>query len=938
MTELTALPVATGSQLRNLRAHVYSSTPPFANFQVGLEDLMAASAVGYYPEATAQVPKGLKLDTNTALVPGSGGTDGIFTATWSGGNFTVNPRATFKVRNGRVDWFVVDGPGLCVNASPVAPTVSLSASTGLTGATIPLTVDALVASGETWWGDHASDADLWQLYRNNAGVAAELTGRTALKNETPFADEAAMIAAAAADVEAAAAANASYVTSCAASATAAQGYQLTAFGYSEAARAAAEAAGPVKFYDTKAAANAALSGLPEGQIVEVSADESQSGERTRYAKTSGAYVYKMTLAPAINPVTGEVTIRPRNYSTLNGIAWAIRPTQGSPDLIGKNRTYFDPYGGLASQAYANFSGVYRNKSNGDIDVVPPGGLKAINNNKVLFMRYAGGGGAMIGASNDVLGGGFCSQNNALGGYYYNPRNIRIAVAGSGYAVGDVLTFVGGTISPVVATSVFGILVGGTGHAVNDVITLGGGDPITRATIRVTGVSAGGIVTTAVLESAGSYRRFPQNNYDQTQYATTGSGTGLSVAMEWELGGATQIVVRGVSADGLGRITDFEVVKAGRYVRVSGGSVIAAPPSPIAVTGGTGTGATFKVDWSKLGSTSFHQSYLNGNGVPDFYIEEAGELVWNDSTKLTEREGSVTGKVNLFRQDKDTVRSWARGRFDQGLWTEQDQFSVLGHERRISMVRTVPTAAGDTIYLGKMKMQAGATAWRVRAAYNSCVIEWEVPVVWSAGSHTEGGQAYGTAWAVVPARLRLHQNSQKTFDLDIKQDAASGDVWARLRATNGVAAVDVDIELDFMASSSRETVTTVSPAARFDQMWTTETGVTAPTRIWMNSAKAMLRREAYQYETPATGTTVTVAEGCPKVVLDPAATIAALTVTLPGGAVDGQIVEMSTTREITALTVNSATGSVKANGVTGPFAAGASRAYIYRLASTQWLIC
>lgn len=178
MTELTSLPTATGSQLRGLRTHAFSGTAPYADYQVGLDDLMAASAVGYYPEATAQVPKGLNLDTNTALVPGSGGTDGIFTATWSGGNFTVNPRARFKVRNGRVDWFVVDGPGLCVNASPSAPTVSLSASTGLTGVTIPLAIDVLVPSGETWWGDHASDGDLWQLYRNNAGTAAALSGRT----------------------------------------------------------------------------------------------------------------------------------------------------------------------------------------------------------------------------------------------------------------------------------------------------------------------------------------------------------------------------------------------------------------------------------------------------------------------------------------------------------------------------------------------------------------------------------------------------------------------------------------------------------------------------------------------------------------------------------------------------------------------------------------
>ena len=62
MTEVTSLPTATGSQLRGLKTHAFSDAPPHADFQVALEDIMAAGAVGYYPEATAQVPKGLKLD------------------------------------------------------------------------------------------------------------------------------------------------------------------------------------------------------------------------------------------------------------------------------------------------------------------------------------------------------------------------------------------------------------------------------------------------------------------------------------------------------------------------------------------------------------------------------------------------------------------------------------------------------------------------------------------------------------------------------------------------------------------------------------------------------------------------------------------------------------------------------------------------------------
>lgn len=184
MTELTSLPAPAGSQLHALKFHAFDSAAPHGNYAVDMNDVLAASAVGIYPEATAQVPKGLLRDEDAVLTPGSGGTDGVFEATWTGGNFTVNPKGRFKVRNGRIDWFVIDGPGLCVNASPSAPTASLSASTGLTGASVPFRIEALVDAGATYWADHATDATLWQLYRNAAGAVAALSGRTQPKNMT----------------------------------------------------------------------------------------------------------------------------------------------------------------------------------------------------------------------------------------------------------------------------------------------------------------------------------------------------------------------------------------------------------------------------------------------------------------------------------------------------------------------------------------------------------------------------------------------------------------------------------------------------------------------------------------------------------------------------------------------------------------------------------
>ncbi|WP_421440658.1 pyocin knob domain-containing protein [Agrobacterium tumefaciens] len=69
------------------------------------------------------------------------------------------------------------------------------------------------------------------------------------------------------------------------------------FSQSSADRAelAAGASGNVSFFDTYAAASAALPGLPEGRIVEVIVDETRNNDRTRYRVVGGALVYKITI-------------------------------------------------------------------------------------------------------------------------------------------------------------------------------------------------------------------------------------------------------------------------------------------------------------------------------------------------------------------------------------------------------------------------------------------------------------------------------------------------------------------------------------------------------------------------------------------------------------------------------------------------------------------
>lgn len=77
------------------------------------------------------------------------------------------------------------------------------------------------------------------------------------------------------------------------------------------ARAAASASGPIAFFGTYAAAQAAVGGLPDGGIVEVSQDETRAGARTRYKVLGSVLVFavnldqtRLDLANASDPAKG----------------------------------------------------------------------------------------------------------------------------------------------------------------------------------------------------------------------------------------------------------------------------------------------------------------------------------------------------------------------------------------------------------------------------------------------------------------------------------------------------------------------------------------------------------------------------------------------------------------------------------------------------------
>lgn len=100
--------------------------------------------------------------------------------------------------------------------------------------------------------------------------------------------------------------------------------------------------------------------------------------------------------------------------------------------------------------------------------------------------------------------------------------------------------------------------------------------------------------------------------------------------------------------------------------------------------------------------------------------------------------------------------------------------------------------------------------------------------------------------------------------------------------------------------------------------------------------------ATQYSAPLTGTTTTVANTTRQVIIEPAGTIAAHTITLPTAAslTDGQRLGFCTTQIVTALTVTAGSGTTVMNAPTAmlvPVATGAASCveWIYVTAHTKW---
>ncbi|HXP29700.1 MAG TPA: hypothetical protein VN832_01330 [Stellaceae bacterium] len=98
---------------------------------------------------------------------------------------------------------------------------------------------------------------------------------------------------------------------------------------------------------------------------------------------------------------------------------------------------------------------------------------------------------------------------------------------------------------------------------------------------------------------------------------------------------------------------------------------------------------------------------------------------------------------------------------------------------------------------------------------------------------------------------------------------------------------------------------------------------------------MLQPLPYQYAQPTSGGSITINNGVELLIIDPAGTLAALTVIMPAAPLDGQRVALQSSQTITTLTQNPNTGQTIKGAATTLAANGPAQSWIYRAANSTW---
>lgn len=89
------------------------------------------------------------------------------------------------------------------------------------------------------------------------------------------------------------------------------------------------------------------------------------------------------------------------------------------------------------------------------------------------------------------------------------------------------------------------------------------------------------------------------------------------------------------------------------------------------------------------------------------------------------------------------------------------------------------------------------------------------------------------------------------------------------------------------------------------------------------------------QSPTTGFSITIANGTMTLMLTPAGTLAAGTITMPSAPADRQVVRLSSSQSITALTIAPNAGQSILNAPSS-ISPGVGLSWVYNLATTTWV--
>lgn len=94
-------------------------------------------------------------------------------------------------------------------------------------------------------------------------------------------------------------------------------------------------------------------------------------------------------------------------------------------------------------------------------------------------------------------------------------------------------------------------------------------------------------------------------------------------------------------------------------------------------------------------------------------------------------------------------------------------------------------------------------------------------------------------------------------------------------------------------------------------------------------------QSYDFQVLTTGFSYTFASGTTTLIAAPAGTLATGTITMPGSPADGMVITITTTQEITALTINGNTGQSIGGTQVAQMPANSAMSFVYRQANTTW---